>query len=63
MNPQAQPTTRLTWVKSSYSGHNGDCVEIAALPDGNHALRDSKTPTGPHLTFPRSSWAAFLRSV
>ncbi|MDX3386805.1 DUF397 domain-containing protein [Streptomyces niveiscabiei] len=64
MNPQAQPTAiPLTWVKSSYSGHNGNCVEIATLPDGNRALRDSKLPTGPVLTFPRPSWTAFLRSV
>lgn len=64
MNPQSQPiTTPLAWVKSSYSGHNGDCVEIAALPHGNRALRDSKLPTGPILTFPRLSWTAFLHSV
>ncbi|GAV45910.1 DUF397 domain-containing protein [Streptomyces acidiscabies] len=56
-------TTPLTWVKSSYSGHNDNCVEIATLPDGNRALRDSKNPTGPKLTFPRTTWADFLRSV
>ncbi|MFM9446808.1 DUF397 domain-containing protein [Streptomyces acidiscabies] len=38
-------------------------MEIAALPDGNRALRDSKTPTGPNLTFPRSTWADFLRGI
>ncbi|KND39580.1 DUF397 domain-containing protein [Streptomyces acidiscabies] len=64
MKPQAQPVTvPLKWLKSSHSGHNGDCVEIATLPDGNRALRDSKNPAGPNLTFPCSSWAVFLRSL
>ena len=39
------------WVKSSYSFANGNCVEVAALP-GAVAVRDSKDPGGPVLTFP-----------
>ncbi|KND39581.1 DUF397 domain-containing protein [Streptomyces acidiscabies] len=64
MKPDTQSAAAaLKWVKSSYSGHQDNCVEIAALPHGNHALRDSKIPTGPNLTFPRSTWADFLRSI
>lgn len=48
------------WVKSSYSGAQGDCVEIAALPDGSRLLRDSKRPHGPVLTLSAGPFATFL---
>jgi Domain of unknown function (DUF397) len=48
------------WRKSSYSGGQGACVEIADLPDGGIAVRDSKDPGGPKLTFTAKEWAAFL---
>ena len=52
------------WRKSSYSGSNGGaCVEVAALPDGTMALRDSKDPVGPKLAFTADEWAAFTASV
>lgn len=50
----------LEWVKSSYSGNNGNCVEVAALPDGGRALRDSKNPHGPALVFTLDEWQAFI---
>lgn len=53
----------LTWVKSSYSGNNGNCVEAAVLPDGARATRDSKDPHGPALVFPAAEWTAFLAAV
>ena len=38
----------LTWRKSSFSGgQGGDCVEVAELPDGGRAVRDSKDLAGP----------------
>ena len=44
--------TGATWRKSTYSnGTGGDCVEIAGMPGGRHALRDSKNPDGPKLIF------------
>jgi hypothetical protein len=35
------------WRKSSYSGQESSCVELAGTLD---ALRDSKNPAGPMLT-------------
>ena len=52
----------LEWVKSSYSGNNSNCVEVAAL-HGQVATRDSKNPTGPALLFTTEAWTAFLSSV
>jgi uncharacterized protein DUF397 len=39
----------IPWRKSSSSSDNGTCVEIAHLPDGRIAVRDSKYPAGGHL--------------
>jgi len=47
------------WRKSSYSGANGACVEVAHLPEAV-AVRDSKDPTGPKLIFTPQAWAAFV---
>src|SRR6266498_4571530 len=37
----------MLWRKSSYSSNEGECVEVASLPDGARAVRDSKDPNGP----------------
>jgi uncharacterized protein DUF397 len=50
----------VRWVKSSLSLANGDCVEIADLPAGGVAVRDSKNPGGPVLRFTTSEWRAFI---
>jgi hypothetical protein len=50
------------WHKSSYSGANGNCVELAAAA-GGRALRDSKAAPGPVLTFGTAEWSAFLADV
>jgi hypothetical protein len=48
------PDTSLKWVKSSYSGGTGgNCAEVAVLPDGGRAIRDSKSPSGPFLYLTR----------
>jgi hypothetical protein len=50
------------WRTSTYSGPNGDCVEVADLPDGSHAVRDTKD-YGPTLRFTASTWRSFVTSV
>jgi len=51
------------WVKSSHSYANGNCVEVASLPDGSVGVRDSKDPGGPVLTLTPAQWAAFTAGI
>ncbi|MBO4208741.1 DUF397 domain-containing protein [Micromonospora echinofusca] len=46
------------WRKSSRSGDQGACVEMAAVAQ-TVAVRDSKDPDGPVLLFTPTAWAAF----
>ena len=48
------------WIRSSYSYANGNCVEVARLPDGQVGVRDSKNPQAAILRFTSSGWYAFL---
>ncbi|MEV6316257.1 DUF397 domain-containing protein [Streptomyces sp. NPDC051776] len=50
------------WRKSSHSEEVGDCVEIATAPHAV-AIRDSKDPGGPVLTFSPASFAAFVAAA
>ncbi|MEV0328843.1 DUF397 domain-containing protein [Micromonospora echinospora] len=52
------------WRTSTRSGDNGgDCVEVADNLPGLVAVRDSKDPSGPALSFSPAAWASFVRSV
>jgi hypothetical protein len=52
--------TGVDWRKSSYSSNTGNCVEVARNLPGVVAVRDSKDPSGPALTFTPDEWRAFL---
>jgi hypothetical protein len=54
--------TAITWRKSTASGHNGNCVEIAAVGD-SILIRNSRNPLGSFLSFTRQEWRSFLKAV
>ena len=51
------------WRRSSFSGGQGNCIEVASNVAGCVAMRDSKNPDGAVLSFPQAEWAAFVESV
>ncbi|GAB2699727.1 helix-turn-helix domain-containing protein [Kitasatospora kifunensis] len=63
LNVSTTDYTNASWLKSSYSGGGGQCIEIA--PDFGLTLpvRDSKDPEGPALVFPTTSFTAFVNGV
>ena len=52
-----------TWIKSSLSTYNGNCVEVAGLGDDIIRVRDSKNPRGGMLNFTTAEWDAFIGGV
>jgi hypothetical protein len=57
------PEQDSSWVKSSLSMSNGNCVEVASLSGGGIGVRDSKDTEGPVLRFTPGEWQAFLGGV
>jgi Domain of unknown function (DUF397) len=60
------PETDLSyaeWHKSSYSGQDGNCVEVARNLPGLVAVRDSKEPDGAKLVVSREAWRVFVRAA
>jgi Domain of unknown function (DUF397) len=53
----------VQWRKSRESNPSGNCVEVAELPDGAVAVRNSRDPQGPALVYTRAEVAAFLAGV
>jgi hypothetical protein len=41
----------IHWRIISFSNNNGTCVEVAALPDGHIAVRNSTHPDGAAALF------------
>lgn len=54
---------QLRWRKSTYSGSEGQCVEVAEAADGGRWLRDTKDRSRPAHYFTAAEWDAFLRGV
>ena len=54
--------TGVTWRTSSYSNVNGECVEVADLPD-TVLVRDTKDRSRPPFHCTAAAWRAFIRGV
>lgn len=54
---------KVRWRKSQASNPSGSCVEMAELPGGAIAMRNSRHPAGPALIYTRAEVAAFLTRV
>lgn len=53
----------MDWRKSSYSPNEDNCVEVAELPEGGMAVRDSKRPELGYLSFTAGEWDAFVKGA
>jgi hypothetical protein len=51
-----------TWRKSSYSGQNGSCVEVA-FSSPTVGIRDSKNVESGQLAVTPAEWVAFVSTV
>jgi hypothetical protein len=60
---RADHLTMARWRKSSASNSSGCCVEIAELPGGTLAVRNSRDKSGPALIWQRSELEGFLLAV
>ena len=60
------PATELrdvTWRKSRHSNSQGTCVELAGLPGGEIAVRNSRHPDSPALIYTPAEMDAFIRGA
>jgi hypothetical protein len=55
--------SRLEWRTSSFSGGQGQCVEVAEAPGGGRYLRDTKDRSRPEHYFTAGEWDAFVKGV
>jgi hypothetical protein len=51
------------WRTSSFSGNNGTCVEVSALPDGHIAMRNSKRPDDGTILFTPAEVNAWISAI
>jgi hypothetical protein len=51
------------WRKSAHSNPSGNCVELARLPAGQVAVRNSRHPRGPVLICAPDEIAAFIQGA
>jgi hypothetical protein len=53
----------IHWRTSSFSGNNGTCVEVTALPDGRIAVRNSTRPDGVAILFTRVEMNHWINGI
>ena len=54
--------SNAAWITSRFC-NNSACVQVAHLPGGLVAIRDSKDIARPAHVFDRAEWAAFITGV
>ncbi|WP_327091039.1 DUF397 domain-containing protein [Nonomuraea sp. NBC_01738] len=59
-NGTSASTLPVAWRKGRRSNPNGNCVEVAALPTGEIAMRNSRFPDDPALVYTRAEITAFV---
>src|SRR5260370_41397017 len=59
-NRHSASNSTATWIKSSLSSYNGNCVEVAGLAGDTIRVRDSKHPRGAALNFTPAEGDAFI---
>ncbi|MDH6142971.1 hypothetical protein P3T35_004999 [Kitasatospora sp. GP30] len=62
MRAKSEPMP-YTWRKSTFSGAQNECIEVADGCPGVIPVRDSKNPGGPALVFPTETWSTFIASL
>jgi len=55
--------SRAVWRTSTPCNAYGTCVQVAQLPGGDFAVRDSKDSGGPVLRFTSAEWCDFVSGV
>jgi NADH:ubiquinone oxidoreductase subunit len=53
----------VRWQKSHRSNSQGNCVEMAELPDGSVAVRNSRHPAGPALVYTKSEMRTLIQGA
>jgi hypothetical protein len=53
----------VSWRKSTYSNPSGNCVEMARVDGVGVALRNSRDPLGPVLTWTPAEMTAFVHGI
>ncbi len=55
--------SRAVWRTSARSNNGGACVEVATNLPGVVAVRDSKNPDGPQLSFSRTAFGGLVHRI